>query len=197
MKKYRENNFPVTIIRPSHTYNTILPIISPGDNNYAFIDRIKKEKEVYLHGDGTTLWTLTHSEDFAKGFYGLVGNVHSIGHAFHITSDEILTWNQIYEIMANTLEVELHVVYIPSEFLNKYDTQVGSSLLGDKSYSMIFDNSKIKRFVPDFKATISFSEGIKRVFNWFEADPKRKIIDESINEGMDRIISLYKNERVV
>lgn len=194
-KKYRENDFPITIVRPSHTYNTIFPIISPGSNNYTFIDRIKKGKEVYLHGDGTTLWTLTHSEDFAKGFCGLIGNIHSIGHAFHITSDEILTWNQIYEIMADTLGVKLNLVYIPSEFLNKCDNQVGSSLLGDKSYSMIFDNSKIKQFVPEFKATIPFSEGIKRVFEWFEADPKRKIIDESINEGMDRIISLYKNNR--
>jgi nucleoside-diphosphate-sugar epimerase len=192
MKRYRKNDFPMTIVRPSHTYATILPIISPGDRNYAIIDRIKKGKEVFLHGDGTTLWTLTHAEDFAKGFCGLVGNIHSIGHAFHITSDEILTWNQIYEIMANTLGVKLNVVHIPSEFLNKYDNQLGSSLLGDKAYSMIFDNSKIKRFVPEYKAVIPFSEGIKRVFEWFEADPKRMVIDESINEEMDRIISLYK-----
>jgi nucleoside-diphosphate-sugar epimerase len=192
IKKYRENDFPMTIVRPSHTYATILPIISPGHANYAFIDRIKKGKEVFLHGDGTTLWTLTHAEDFARGFCGLVGNIHSIGHAFHITSDEILTWNQIYEILADTLGVKLNIVYIPSEFLNRCNSQLGSSLLGDKAYSMIFDNSKIKRFVPEYKAVIPFSEGIKRVYGWFEADPTRKIIDESINEEMDRIISLYK-----
>ena len=192
IKKYRENDFPMTIVRPSHTYATILPIISPGGTNYAFIDRIKKGKEVFLHGDGTTLWTLTHAEDFARGFCGLVGNIHSIGHTFHITSDEILTWNQIYEIMADTLEVRLNIVYIPSDFLNKCNSQLGSSLLGDKAYSMIFDNSKIKRFVPEYKAIIPFSEGIKRVFEWFEADPKRMSIDDSINEEIDRIISLYK-----
>ena len=192
IKQYRENDFPMTIVRPSHTYATILPIISPGHTNYAFIDRIKKGKEVFLHGDGTTLWTLTHAEDFARGFCGLVGNIHSIGHAFHITSDEILTWNQIYEIMADTLGVKLNIVYIPSEFLNRCNSQLGSSLLGDKAYSMIFDNSKIKRFVPEYKAVIPFSEGIKRVFEWFEADPKRKVIDESINEEIERIISLYK-----
>ena len=192
IKKYRENDFPMTIVRPSHTYATILPIISPGGTNYAFIDRIKKGKEVFLHGDGTTLWTLTYAEDFARGFCGLVGNIHSIGHTFHITSDEILTWNQIYEIMADTLEVRLNIVYIPSDFLNKCNSQLGSSLLGDKAYSMIFDNSKIKRFVPEYKAIIPFSEGIKRVFEWFEADPKRMSIDDSINEEIDRIISLYK-----
>ena len=192
IKQYRENDFPMTIVRPSHTYATILPIISPGHTNYAFIDRIKKGKEVFLHGDGTTLWTLTHAEDFARGFCGLVGNIHSIGHTFHITSDEILTWNQIYEIMADTLEVRLNIVYIPSDFLNKCNSQLGSSLLGDKAYSMIFDNSKIKRFVPEYKAIIPFSEGIKRVFEWFEADPKRMSIDDSINEEIDRIISLYK-----
>ena len=192
IKKYRENDFPMTIVRPSHTYARILPIISPGGTNYAFIDRIKKGKEVFLHGDGTTLWTLTHAEDFARGFCGLVGNIHSIGHTFHITSDEILTWNQIYEIMADTLEVRLNIVYIPSDFLNKCNSQLGSSLLGDKAYSMIFDNSKIKRFVPEYKAIIPFSEGIKRVFEWFEADPKRMSIDDSINEEIDRIISLYK-----
>ena len=192
IKKYRENDFPMTIVRPSHTYATILPIISPGGTNYAFIDRIKKGKEVFLHGDGTTLWTLTHAEDFARGFCGLVGNIHSIGQAFHITSDEILTWNQIYETMADALGVKLNIVYIPSDFLNKCNNQLGSSLLGDKAYSMIFDNSKIKRFVPEYKAVIPFSDGIKRVFEWFEADPKRMVVDESINEEIDRIISLYK-----
>lgn len=195
LQKYREDNFPVTIVRPSHTYNTVFPIISPGWDNYAIIDRIKKRKKIYLHGDGTSLWTLTHSEDFAKGFVGLLGNIHTIGHSFHITSDEILTWNQIYAVMADTLGVKLNIVYIPSTFIAEIDEETGAGLLGDKAYSMIFDNTKIKQFVPEFKATIPFSEGFKKVLHWYAEDPARKIVDETVNEQMDKIISLYENQR--
>ena len=191
MQKYRENGFPITIIRPSHTYRHTIPI-SVGDwRGYTIIDRMKRGKKVIVHGDGASLWTLTHSDDFAKGFVGLLGNIHSIGHAFHITSDEILTWNQIYEIIADTVGAKANIVHIPSEIIAKYDKEIGDGLLGDKAYSVIFDNTKIKTFVPDFQAVIPFSEGFKGVIDWFEADERRKQINSKENEFLDKLIQDY------
>ena len=192
LEKYRTDQFPVTIVRPSHTYGTILPAIIGSGGNYTIIERMKQGKEVIVHGDGTSLWVLTHSVDFAKGFIGLLGNYHAVGHTFHITSDEVLTWNQIYEIMADALEVEPKIVHIPSDSIAKFDKRIGESLLGDKAYSVIFDNTKIKTFVPEFKATIQFKEGIKKVLAWFnEKEERKKVIPEE-NELMDRIIREFK-----
>ena len=191
LEYYRTENFPVTIVRPSHTYATILPTIVAKGRNYTIIDRMKKGKEVIIHGDGNSLWVLTHSEDFAKGFVGLLGNYQAIGHSFHITSDEVLTWNQIYEIMADAINVEPKIVHIPSDFINKFDKQIGSGLLGDKAYSVVFDNTKIKRFVPDYKATISFKEGIKRVLQWFDKKEERKQVVKEENDLIEKILSEY------
>ncbi|MBY8981975.1 MAG: SDR family oxidoreductase, partial [Candidatus Lokiarchaeota archaeon] len=181
MERYRKDDFPITIVRPSLTYSVVFPISTPGWNSYTIIDRMIKGKKIFVQGDGTSLWTVTHSDDFAKGFNGLLGNIQAIGNAFHITSDEILTWNQIYEIMANAVGTKANIIHIPSDFIVKIDKDTGDNLLGDKSYSVIFDNSKIKKFVPNFKATIPFSEGIKKVLSWFDEDDKRKAIDEKIN----------------
>jgi len=192
MNQYQENDFPVTIVRPSHTYNTILPIIGPGDGNYAYIDRIKKGKKVFLHKDGNSLWTLTHAADFARGFVGLLGNPHAIGQSFHITSDEILTWNQIYEIIGQILGVKPQIVYIPVDFIASINPSQGDNLKGDKAFNMIFDNTKIKTYVPEFQCKISFSEGIQRTIEWFEATPKRMHVDPQINAQYNEIINAYE-----
>lgn len=189
---YRNNYFPITIVRPSLTYDMVIPLPIGGWTEYTIIDRMKKGEKIIIHGDGTSLWTITHAEDFAKGFIGLLGHQQAIGNAFHITSDEILTWNQIYEAVANAVGAKLKIVYIPSDYLARMDNNLLGSLIGDKALSVIFDNTKIKRFVPDFVATIPFSQGIKRTIAWFEADPSRMIIKKETNKRIDRIIKQYE-----
>ena len=188
MQAYRNDKFPVTIVRPSHTYDeTLLPF----EGGYTVVDRMRKGKPVIVHGDGTSLWTLTHHRDFAKGFLGLLGNVHAIGEAFHITSDEILTWNQIYEIVARAAGAPARVVHVPSDWIAAFDPEWGAGLLGDKAHSMIFDNTKIKRIVPEYVATIPFSQGAKEILAWFDADPARRKADEQTDRMMDRIIGAH------
>jgi nucleoside-diphosphate-sugar epimerase len=191
--EYQNKNFPVTIVRPSLTYDTVIPVIMGGWTEYTIIDRIKKGKEIIVHGDGTSLWIVTHAEDFAKGFVGLIGHQQAIGHSFHITTDEILTWEQIYKAIADAVGVEANIVHIPSDFIVNCEKSLYGSLLGDKSYSVIFDNTKIKTFVPEFNAIIPFNQGIKRTIAWFEAESGRQIINEESNNLMDRIIKTYKN----
>lgn len=185
LKAYREEDFPMTIVRPSHTYDeTRLPL----KGRYTVIDRMLKGKKVIVHGDGTSLWVLTHTRDFAKGFVGLLGNSAAIGEAFQITSDALLTWNQIYELAARAAGTTAGIVHIPSDVLAKYDAEWGAELFGDKAHSMIFDNTKIKRIVPDFAATTPFSRGIEEIIAWHFADPARQIVDERLDRLMDRII---------
>jgi len=191
MKVYREEDFPVTIVRPSYTYNTYLPVAIGGFGSYTLADRLLKGKPIIAHGDGTSLWVNTHAEDFAKGFLGLLGNEKAIGQAFHITSDEVLTWNQIYQTIADGLGVEAKIIHIPTDFIVKEVPRMTGDLLGDKTWSAVFDNSKIKSFVPEFQATISFREGIRRTLAWFAADEKRRRIDEQVNAEMDQIITSY------
>ena len=186
IKSYREEKFPVTIVRPSHTYDeTMLPL----KGRFTAIDRMRKGKKMIVHGDGTSLWTLTHTEDFAKGFVGILGNSRAVGETFHITSDEFLTWNQIYELAAQAAGTTAKIIHIPSEIIAKYDEEWGAELFGDKSHSMIFDNTKIKKLVPDFAATIPFSRGIKEIVNWFNTDSSRQIVDEKLDQLMDKIIA--------
>ncbi len=189
---YRDNDFPATIVRPSHTYDTIIPVPIGGSKEYTTVDRMKKGKKIIVHGDGTTLWTLTHSEDFAKGFVGLLGHKQAIGHSFHITSDENLTWDQIHHIIADAAGGEANIVHIPADLLAAYDENLLGELTGDKSSSVIFDNSKIKQFVPGFSATIPFSEGIKRTLDWFHLDNARQIINEETNAWIDMVIERYE-----
>lgn len=193
---YRDEQFPITIVRPSLTYDTVIPVAMGSWEDYTIIDRMKKGKKVIVHGDGTSLWTITHSEDFAKGFVGLLGHQQAIGHAFHITSDEILNWNQIYEAVTEAAGVKANIIHIPSDFICTVAEKMGhawmwGNLLGDKAVSAIYDNSKIKRFVPDFVANIPFKEGIKRTVKWFEAVPGRMAIDEGNNKLLDTIIEAY------
>ena len=145
-----------------------------------------------MHGDGTSLWTLTHHTDFARGFNGLLGNPHAIGETFHITSDEWLSWNQIHEIVARAAGTTAQLVYIPSQVIAAYDPDWGAALLGDKAHSMIFDNTKIKRVVPEFRATIPFSRGVEEVMGWYDENSARQKIDEHIDSLMDRMIADYE-----
>ncbi len=189
LRAYREEGFPATIIRPSLTYDPQLPVAIGGWGCYTFIDRIKRGKPIIVHGDGSSLWVLTHADDFARGFLGLAGNWQSIGHAFHITSDEALTWNQIYATIAEAVGVELHPVYISShEICRVAPGQVGT-LLGDKTWSVVFDNSKIKSWVPGFQATIPFREGVRRTIAQFDADASRRRVDDAVNREMDQILA--------
>ncbi len=187
IRAYREEGFPVVIIRPSHTYDqTLLPM----HGGYTVIDRMRKGKPVLVHGDGTSLWTLTHHRDFAKGLVGLLGNRKAVGEAFHITSDEALTWDQIHYIFAEAAGApSLNLVHAPSELIAAYDQEWGDSILGDKSYSTIFDNTKIKRFVPDYLATIPLFVGAREVIDWYDTDPSRHNINPEFDHLTDVIIS--------
>jgi len=186
----REEQFPAVIVRPSHTYSEkMLPLaVSAKQAPYTVVDRIKRGKPVIVHGDGSSLWVLTQSQDFAKGFVGLLGLPQSIGHAFHITSDEVLTWTQIYRILGEAIGVEPKLCYLPSDFLAACDPAFEGTLLGDKAASVVFDNSKIKRFVPGYEATIPFAQGVRQVLAWLEDDPERMAIDEASNAKWDEWI---------
>jgi nucleoside-diphosphate-sugar epimerase len=162
---------------------------------YTVVDRMRKGKKVIVHGDGSSLWTLTHHRDFAKGFVGLLGNPQAIGHSFHITSDESLTWNQIFEIVAKAAGTSVQIVHAPSELIAAYDPEWGASMVGDKSHSMIFDNSKIKGVVPDYKATIPFTQGAEEIIAWYDADPARQKVDERFSQLLDTIIARMESAR--
>lgn len=191
VKEYRENSFPATIVRPNYTYgNTMIPFVfNSRISRYTLVDRIKKGMKIIVPGDGTSLFTLTHSKDFAKGFVGLIGNTRSIGHAFHITSDEALTWDQVACSIGKTVGATPDICHIPSDLIATISPEHTGGLLGDKSNCAIFDNSKIKSFVPDYTATISFSEGVKDTISWYESHPEMCGIDEIFNVLCDRIIA--------
>lgn len=188
MKLFNENKFPVTICRPSHTYDkTRFPLYG----NYTAFHRMKMNKEVIVHGDGNTLWTLTNAKDFAKGFVGLLGNSKTIGEAYHITSDETLTWNQIAEIITSAAGLELKIKHLPVEFIAKYDAEWGFGLLGDKAYSTVFDNSKIKSIEPGFEATIPYREGVKEIIDWYSHE-ENQTVNSGLNNIMDKMIIDYR-----
>lgn len=190
-RAYREEGFPVTIVRPALTYAPQFPIAIGGWGCYTLADRMMRGLPIIVHGDGASLWVVTHSEDFGRGFLGLLGNSKALGHAFHITSDEVLTWNQIYETIADALGVVPKIVHIPSDFIADVMPSYEGTLLGDKTWSTVFDNSKIKSFVPGFEAVIPFPEGIRRTVAWFDADPARKRVDDQVNQEMDAILRAW------
>ncbi|MDR2683437.1 MAG: SDR family oxidoreductase [Dysgonamonadaceae bacterium] len=193
MQLYREEGFPITIVRPSYTYDERkVPLAVHGRNgNWQVVKRIKEGKPVIIQGDGTSLWTMTHNSDFAKGFAGLIGNIRALGEAVHITSDETLTWNQIYECIARALNVPLKAVHVSSEFLaaaGNYDFTGG--LLGDKAISAVFDNTKLKRLVPGFTATKRFDEGVKETIDYILAHPEYQTEDPEFDRWCERIIEI-------
>lgn len=189
---HTEHGFPITIVRPSLTYNTVIPVPIGGWKEYTIVDRIKKGRKIIVHGDGSSLWTITHAEDFAKGIVGLFGQALAIGEAFHITSDEILTWDQIHNALASAAGCKADIVHIPSDVLARLDDRLFGSLVGDKATSVIFDNTKIKQLVPNFAATIPFAAGIKRTIAWFESDPARMIVRKETHEWMDSVINRFE-----
>lgn len=193
MEAYRSTGFPITIVRPSYTYQHSIPAALGGGNDFTLIDRIRRGRPVIIHGDGSSLWQMTHADDFAKGFVGLLGNQQAIGEAFHITSDEVLTWNQIYEAIFQAAGAHTDIVHIPSDFIAAIVPWMRGNLHGDKAASAILDNSKIKRVVPDYRPNIPFVRGIKRTVAWFEEKAERMTINEGTNDTLNTILEAYQS----
>jgi nucleoside-diphosphate-sugar epimerase len=194
MQVYYEEGFPVTIIRPSHTYGpTQIPFgVSSWRHPWTLVDRMKRGQKVIVPGDGTSLWVLTWNADLAKGLVGLLGNEKAIGEAFQITSDEVLSWDQIHLEAYHALGLEPNIIHIPSDLIAMYNPDSLGSLVGDKSNSEVFDNSKIKRVVPDYRCNVNFAEGVRRSLAWFESHPEFQTIDHEMNAVWDRIIAAYE-----
>lgn len=201
MEKYRKEGFPVTIVRPSHTYDERnIPLGVHGKNGYwQVIKRMTEGKPVLIQGDGSSLWTLTFNEDFAIGFTGLMGNRHAIGEAFQITGDETLTWTQIYQTIADALGVELKPYYVSSYFLaaagDKYGFDFTGSLIGDKAVSVVFDNRKLKRAVPDMKTTVRFEQGVRRALSYVLKHPELQVEDPEFDAWCDRVIAAQEKAK--
>jgi nucleoside-diphosphate-sugar epimerase len=194
LRAYREEGFPITIVRPSLTYGEtqVALAINSWVKSYTIVDRMRRGKQVIVPGDGSSLWTITHNTDFAKGLVGLLGLEQAIGHAFHITSDEVMSWDQYYRITAEAAGVEPKLIHIPSDFIAACVPSMLGGLLGDKAVSVVFDNTKIKRFVPGYRATMPFGQGIRRTLAWFDADPARRQIDAEANATWDKLIEAYE-----
>ncbi len=189
---YRDEGFPATIVRPSHTYDhTSLPL----DGKWTAIDRMRRGVPVVVHGDGTSLWTLTHHTDFAPAFVGLLANPHVVGDSFHITSDEALPWDEITRLLAAAAGVEPRIVHVPSDAIAAADPEWGAGLLGDKAHSMVFDNSKVKAAVPGWTATVPFATGAREILDWYDADPSRGVVDPGLDALMDRLVEAYAPQR--
>ncbi len=183
---YRESGFPATIVRPSHTYDAAS---IPLNGGWTAIDRMRRGEPVVVHGDGTSLWVLTHSRDFAKAFVGLLGHPQAIGDSFHITSDEVLSWTQITGLLADAAGVEAEIVHVTSDAIAAADPAMGAGHLGDRAHSVIFDNSKVKALVPDYVATTGFAQGAREIVEWYDAHPDRKVVDQKVNELFDLLIA--------
>jgi nucleoside-diphosphate-sugar epimerase len=189
MEAYRTDGFPVTIVRPSHTYDRTSV---PFDGGWTVLGRMRQGKEIVVHGDGTSLWTLTHHTDFARGFVPLLGHPRTIGDAFHITSDDVLTWNQIAEALAAAAGVEPRLVHVPSDAIAAADPEWGAGLLGDKAHSMVFDNAKLRGVVPDYLATVPFEQGAREIVAWHDENPSRQQVDPRFDTLMDRLVETYR-----
>jgi nucleoside-diphosphate-sugar epimerase len=185
---YREEGFPATIIRPSHTYDQTSV---PFDGGWTVLGRMLAGKPVIVHGDGTSLWTLTHHDDFARAFVPLLAHPRTIGEAIHITSDDVLTWNQIAEALAAALGVTARLVHVPSDAIAAADPEWGAGLLGDKAHSMVFDNAKLRELVPGWRAVIPFERGAREIAGWYLADPARQVTDTSLDMTMDKLAAAW------
>jgi nucleoside-diphosphate-sugar epimerase len=188
---HRAGRLGVTVVRPSLTYDTVLPVPLAGWTEYTIVARMKAGKPIVVHGDGTSLFTITHAEDFAHGFLGLLGEPRALGEAFHVTSDEALSWDQVHQAIGAAVGVEPLIVHLPSELIAQLEPSRAGTLLGDKRYSLLFDNSKLRRIVPDFRAKIPFAEGIARTVRWFEADPARCWANPESDALVERLLSHY------
>jgi nucleoside-diphosphate-sugar epimerase len=193
LRAVRDDGFPATIVRPSLTYglSQIPLVLGNWQNPWTMIDRMRRGRPVIVPGDGTSLWTVTWSADFATGLVGLLGREQLAGQAFHITSDEVLTWNAIFREAAHAAGVEPRLVHIASDWIAAHHPPFTGTLLGDKAHSAVFDNSKIKRAVPGFTCHVPWAEGVRRSLAWFEADPARRTVDEAHNRVLDGLIEAY------
>ncbi|WP_282944830.1 SDR family oxidoreductase [Cellulomonas endometrii] len=189
VRAYRDTGFPATVVRPSHTYDRTL---TPLDGGWTAVERMRRGTEVVVHGDGTSLWTLTHHEDFARGFVPLLGHPRTLGEAFHITSDDVLTWDQIVRALATAAGVEPRIVHVPSDAIAAADPEWGAGLLGDKAHSMVFDTTKLRRVVPGFEATIPFEQGAREIVAWHDADPARRQVDARLDGVMDALVERFR-----
>ncbi|MFC4554918.1 SDR family oxidoreductase [Georgenia faecalis] len=192
VEAYRDRGFPATIVRPSHTYDRTLV---PFDAGWTFIERMRQGKEVVVHGDGSSLWTLTHHTDFAKGFVPLLGHPRTLGEAFHITSDDVLTWDAIAHALARAAGTQARIVHVPSDVIAAHDAEWGASLLGDKTHSSVFDNGKLRSVVPDLVATVPFEEGAREIVAWHDEDPARRSVDPHHDALMDQLVERFRVTR--
>ncbi len=192
MKAHREEALPVTIVRPSYTYGRTWIPSGFGGQDYTVVDRMRRGRPVVCHGDGTALWVMTAASDFATGLVGLLGLPGAIGESFHITSDEVLTWDAIYRTMGQAAGCEPTLVHVPSDLIAALYPERGGSLLGDKAWSIVFDNRKIKAAVPAFSPRVSFAEGMARSIAWYDADPSRRVVNEQTNRMIDRVIAAQR-----
>jgi nucleoside-diphosphate-sugar epimerase len=188
---YREQDFPLTVVRPSHTYDRTKIAMVGG---WTDIHRMRAGLPVLVHGDGTSLWTLTHSQDFAKAFVGLLGRPQAVGESYTITSDEYLPWNQIYKLFARAAGVrEPELVHVASETIAAHSAELGANLLGDRSHSVVFDNTKIKSLVPGYRATIPFADGAREIVQWFDANPELQTVDQDYMALTDRLTAWVRS----
>lgn len=189
VRAYRDTGFPATVVRPSHTYDrTLVPL----DGGWTPVERMRQGKEVVVHGDGTSLWTLTHHEDFARGFVPLLGDPRALGEAFQITGDDVLTWNQIARALGAAAGVEPRIVHVPSDAIAAADPEWGAGLLGDKAHSMVFDTTKLRRLVPEFTTTVRFEQGAREIVAWHDADPARQRVDARLDALMDDLVARFR-----
>ncbi len=189
VEAYRETGFPATIVRPSHTYDKTK---IPFDGKWTALARMRAGQEIVVHGDGTSLWTLTHSADFARGFVPLLGHLRTIGDAFQITSDDVLTWNQIAQTLAAAAGATARIVHVPSDAIAAADAAWGAGLLGDKAHSMVFDNAKLRSVVPGYRAEIPFEQGAREIIAWYDEDPARQRTDARLDALMDKLVATYR-----
>jgi len=190
-RAHREGRLPVTIVRPSYTYGLTWIPSGFGGQDYTVVDRMRRGLPVICHGDGTALWVMTHASDFAVAFVGLLGHRGALGEAFHITSDEALPWEAIYETIARAAGAEARLVHVPSALIAALTPDKGGSLLGDKAQSTFFDNAKVRRLVPEFRAKVAFAEGIARSVAWFDADASRRAVNPAANENIERVLAAW------
>lgn len=188
---YRAKKFPATIVRPSYTYGPTFIPNGVGGHGYTVVHRMRHGSPVISQGDGTSLWAMTYNTDFAVGFVGLFGQTNSIGEAYHITSDEVMTWDDIYQAIARAAGSEARLVHIPSEFIAAGCPSWAGGLLGEKAHSVVYDNTKIRRAVPEFRPNVTFAEGIARTMAWHDADAARRVVNEQANRTMDHLIAAY------
>jgi nucleoside-diphosphate-sugar epimerase len=191
----RETGFPATIVRPSYTYGPTWIPSAFGGQDFTVVDRMRRGLPIVSHGDGTSLWVMTWNGDFARGLLGLLGNPAALGEAVHITSDEVLTWDEIYREMGRAAGVEPRIVHVSSDLIAAVCPERAGSLLGDKAHSMVFDNRKIKRLVPGYSAGVGFAEGVARSVAWFDADPGRRQVSAAMNEKIDRVLAAERRAR--